>query len=224
MPAAKRTPKRHNKGVRQTNNQKYEITDIAHEQYPFLHRIRALRDIGPDVRAGDLGGFVESGRNLSFEAGDDAWIYDDAIACNDGYVDQGSVLRGQAVVCDSGYISRRAVLSGHSRVEDGAYVRGATLSAHARVSGYAVVRCSRETGHAPSLSGHCVVCGNVSGDVRLTGSAVIISGEELHNDTPDTLVMDGQSRSVIRDPSRDKLAPQAPEPQKAKSKKREMER
>ena len=25
-------------------NQKYEITDIAHEQYPFLHRIRALRD------------------------------------------------------------------------------------------------------------------------------------------------------------------------------------
>lgn len=29
-----------------TSNKKYEITDIAHETYPFLHRIRALRDIG----------------------------------------------------------------------------------------------------------------------------------------------------------------------------------
>ena len=40
-------------------NTKYEITDIAHEKYPFLHRIRALRDIGSEVKAGDLGGFVE---------------------------------------------------------------------------------------------------------------------------------------------------------------------
>lgn len=51
------------------NNEKYEITDIAHEKYPFLHRIRALRDIRPGVRAGDLGGFVESEHNLSFEPG-----------------------------------------------------------------------------------------------------------------------------------------------------------
>lgn len=42
------------------SNQKFEITDIAHEKYPFLHRIRALRDIGSEVKAGDLGGFVES--------------------------------------------------------------------------------------------------------------------------------------------------------------------
>ena len=40
-------------------NSKYEITNIPHEKYPFLHRIRALRDIGYDVKAGDLGGFVE---------------------------------------------------------------------------------------------------------------------------------------------------------------------
>lgn len=36
------------------DNKKYEITDIAHEKYPFLHRIRALRDIGPTVKSGDL--------------------------------------------------------------------------------------------------------------------------------------------------------------------------
>ena len=57
-----------------TMNTKYEITDIAHEKYPFLHRIRALRDIGSEVKTGDLGGFVEFESNLSFEPGDDAWM------------------------------------------------------------------------------------------------------------------------------------------------------
>ncbi len=80
-------------------NQKYEITSIAHERYPFLHRIRALRDIGKEVKAGDLGGFVEHEGNLSFEPGDDAWIFDDAIAAGEAFVDMGSVLRVRAVVC-----------------------------------------------------------------------------------------------------------------------------
>ena len=75
--------------MRTTSNQKYEITEISHEKYPFLHRIRALRDVSAEVRAGDLGGFVESESNLSFEPDDTAWIFDDAIACNDAYVDKG---------------------------------------------------------------------------------------------------------------------------------------
>ena len=66
--------------MRTISNQKYEITDIAHEEYPFLHRIRALRDICGEIRAGDIGGFVESESNLSAEPGDCAWIFDDAIA------------------------------------------------------------------------------------------------------------------------------------------------
>ena len=65
-------------------NQKYEITDIAHPRYPWLHRIRALRDIREDVHAGDLGGFVQSEDNLSIQ--DPSWIYGDAIACEVAYV------------------------------------------------------------------------------------------------------------------------------------------
>ena len=44
---------------------KYEITRIAHPKFPWMHRIRALRNVREDVRAGDLGGFVQSERNLS---------------------------------------------------------------------------------------------------------------------------------------------------------------
>lgn len=225
MPAMRQPERQHNrKGVRETSNQKYEITDIAHEKYPFLHRIRALRDIRPDIKAGDLGGFVESESNLSTELEDNAWIYDDAVVCNNGYADRGAVLRNEAIVCGDGYISHGAVVSGHSRVEDSAYVRGAVLNGHARASGCAVVRCSRESGHPPILSGHCAVYGNVSGDVRLTGSTVIISGEEIYNDTLDTLVISGQNRSVIRHPARDELAPQIPEPQQEKKQRKEVER
>lgn len=206
------------------NNEKYEITDIAHEKYPFLHRIRALRDIRPGVRAGDLGGFVESEHNLSFEPGDNAWIYDDVICCNDGYVDRGAILQDEAIVCDDGYISHNAVMKGHSRVEDGAYVRGAVLNDHARVSGCAIVRQSTETGHVPILSGHCSVYGNVSGGVRLIGGTVIISGEGIYNDTPDILVINGQSRSVNRDSSRDVLGSQKPTPQRAQKRTKGVER
>ena len=63
---------------------------------------------------------MESESNLSFEPDDTAWIFDDAIACNDAYVDKGAVLRGEAVVCDNAYISMGAVLSGHTRAEDNA--------------------------------------------------------------------------------------------------------
>ena len=105
-----------------TSNQKYEITEISHERYPFLHRIRALRDIGKKVKAGELGGFVESESNLSFETGDDAWIFGDAIACNDAYVDKGSALYGESIVCGNAYVSQGSALSGHARAEDDAYI------------------------------------------------------------------------------------------------------
>ena len=90
--------------MRTISNQKYEITDMAHEEYPFLHRIRALRDICGEIRAGDIGGFVESESNLSAEPGDCAWIFDDAIAAGDAYVDRDACLRGDAIACDRAYI------------------------------------------------------------------------------------------------------------------------
>lgn len=188
-------------------NQKYEITDIAHEEYPFLHRIRALRDIGSEVKAGDLGGFVESDGNLSAEPGDDAWIFDDAICAGEGYVDRGSTLREQAVVCGHAYVSKGSEMSGDSRAEDDAYVRGARLSRCARASGNSMILQSADTQVSPILTGSCAVYGKVVGDVMLAGAVVVISGEEIVNDSLDTLSVDERGRTIIRDPSRDELTP-----------------
>ena len=203
-----------------TSNQKYEITDIGHEKSPCLHRIRALRDVGAEVKAGDLGGFVENENNLSSEPGDNAWIYEDAIAAGDAYVDQNSNLRGKAVACDQAYISHNALLAGNSRAEDAAYICGGVLLDGARCSGGSMVLPSPDTHNVPVLSGECAVYGKVVGDVGVQGNAVILEGETIQNNSLDRLLLDERGRSILRDPSRDALAPSEPVRHKEKSKKR----
>ena len=212
------------KGGETIMNAKYEITGIAHEKYPFLHRIRALRDIGSEIKAGDLGGFVESEGNLSFEAEDDAWIFNDAIAAGEGHVDKGSVLRERAIVCCCAYASHGTEMSGDSRAEDDAYIRGARLSRCARVSGNGMVLQSPTTKAAPILTGSCSVYGKVIGDVTLTGTAVVISGEEILNESLDTLIIDDRGRTIIRAPSRDELAPCQPQEKQKKPKNKGRDR
>ena len=198
--------------MRTISNQKYEITDIAHEEYPFLHRIRALRDICGEIRAGDIGGFVESESNLSAEPGDCAWIFDDAIAAGDAYVDRDACLRGDAIACGSAYVSKGS---------------GASMTEKALASGNAQIIHDPHTMGTPILSGNFKVYGTVQGDIRITGSAVILPCEEVRNDTRDTFVLSGKSRSVIRGIGRETLKPLQKEvsPMKTKTlKKRGVER
>ena len=193
-------------------NDKYEITGIHHERYPFLRRIRALRDIGGEVKAGALGGFVEHEGNLSFEKGDDAWIFGDAIACGDAYVDMGSQLWNEAVACGKAYVSRGAMLTDRSRAEDDAYLRGAVLKEGARVSGTGMVLESPDDRLVPVLSGQCAVYGTVQGNVRLEGSTVVISGEEIRNNSADQLIIRDGVRSICRSAARDRLTPRGERP------------
>lgn len=205
------------------SNTKYEITDLAHEKYPFLHRIRALRDVGIEVRAGDLGGFVEGEFNLSQEQEDSSWLFDHAIAAGCACVDRDSSLRGEAIACGQAYITQRSALSGHARAEDSAYIRGAVLREYARVSGTAMVLNTPGTGQYPKLSGHCTVYGTVAGAVEVTGTTVILWEEKIRNTTRDTLVLDGTDRAVIRHPSAEELRPSRP-PSEAQKKARKKER
>lgn len=191
-----------------TSNKKYEITDIAHETYPFLHRIRALRDIGENVKAGDLGGFVEGEHNLETELSDSAWIFDDAIACDHAYVSCGSALYGQA------------------RAEDDAYLRGAVMCGNAYASGFAQIICGPDKFKPPILSGHCKVCGSVRGNVKVCGAGAVLPGEEILNDLKDiTVLISDSGRRILRGTVKDTLRPRKEHaPQKEKSKKRGMER
>ena len=92
-------------------NQKYEISEIAHPQYPWLHRIRALSDVRPDVPKGHLGGYVQCEENLSQKG--TCWIADDAVVCDNARV------YGSAWIGNKSHISGQAVISGDAHVGGG---------------------------------------------------------------------------------------------------------
>lgn len=186
-------------------NNKYEVTDIVHWQYPFLHRIRALRNIGDKVKAGDLGGFVESEQNLSFEPGDEAWLFDDAICCNEARVDKNSILKDNAKASDQAYITGSASLSCMAKAADRAYICGARLSFGCMALGKAMIAPSYKTGRAPMLGGDIVIYGVVSGDVRVAGKFVLMENETLQNTTLDTLNIVSGARTITLDESRGTL-------------------
>ena len=87
---------------------KYELTQESVEVgNRKLYRIRALKDFG-DVKAGDLGGFVESENNLSQEGS--AWVYDKAKVYGEAAV------YGEAKVYDEAQVYGRAKVYGRAQV------------------------------------------------------------------------------------------------------------
>ena len=107
-------------------NKKYElIGTICHVNSNCIHRIKALRDFN-DVKAGDLGGFIETENNLSHKG--NCWVSDSAIVYENARV------YGNALV--SGY----AAVYGHSRIYGNAQISNAAkVSEDARVYGNAWV-------------------------------------------------------------------------------------
>lgn len=106
---------------------KYELTDETRKfREHTLHRIRALRDFS-DVKAGDLGGWVESEYNLSQDG--NCWVYDDATVHGNAEVFNNAIVRDYAEVCD------------YAKVFDSAKLyNDAMVQGYARVYGYAEVR------------------------------------------------------------------------------------
>ena len=134
---------------------KYELTEetkIIGDK--TLFRIRALRSFG-DIKAGDLGGFIENERNLSHE--DNAWV------------------SGNAKVIDNARVSDNALVIDNARVSGEAWVDG-----NARVSGYAlVIDNARVSGYA-KVGGKAIVGGEawVSGEAQVSDDGLINSNND----------------------------------------------
>ena len=87
-------------------NKKYELTDETQEwNGRTLHRIRALADFG-DVKAGELGGWIEKEENLSHNG--NAWVYGDAQVYGDAWVYGDAQVYGDARVCGDAQVCGNA--------------------------------------------------------------------------------------------------------------------
>ena len=118
---------------------KYELVKTDTKQFfgKTLYRIRALVAIGSLVAPGDLGGYVESEKNLAQVSGN-AWVYGDAQVYGNAQV------YGDARVYGDAWVSGDAWVYGDAQVSGDAQVYGnARVSGNAQV--YGVARVSKRT-------------------------------------------------------------------------------
>lgn len=164
---------------------KFELTtDSIKGNGTILYRIKSLIDFG-DVKAGDLGGYVEKEENLSQYG--NAWVYDDAWVHGDAWVCDDTCVCDDALICDNArvygntLVSGSACVYGNAWVYDDAHVYGnAEVYDNAEVYGNARV-CSnadyiylkgfgshnRSTTIFRAKSGNiCVSCGCFSGTLQ----------------------------------------------------------
>ena len=140
---------------------KYKLTEeTKHIGFGTLYRICAIRDFG-DVKAGDMGGWIESEKNLSHEG--NAWVYDNARVSGDALVCGNARVFGDAEVCGNAEVRDNALVCGDAEVRDNALVCG-----NAKVCGDAKVR------------DNALVCGNakVHGNAEVCGDAQVCGAND----------------------------------------------
>lgn len=124
-------------------NTKYELTDETIRWYGRdLYRIRALRDMYNkegtlSVSKGDLGGFVQSEKNLSVS--DDSWIQLNAKVYGNAVVSGSARVTDDAEVYDNAYVTGGSSLYHNCKVSGDCTVKDTLMNMHARVHGKAEV-------------------------------------------------------------------------------------
>lgn len=163
---------------------KYELTEETKvgPNGAVLHRIRALRDFR-NVKAGELGGWVQSEINLSQEG--KAWVKQNARITDDARVSGDALVYGDAWVADSAKITERACVSGHAMIFGYAKMSGEAMAFdEARVFGNAQVL---EMAH---ISGEAVASNNaiIAGNARVYGNACLTKNALIETDTDYAIV------------------------------------
>ena len=162
-------------------DKKYELTDIKGEfNGRIVTRIRALKEFGLNAvnyyQAGDLGGWIESEDNLSHEGNcwvdDDsvvfgnAKVYEDAIISDNAIVGDNAKVHGKAVICDNSIINGNAEVYGSTLTKDNAMIGGdSKIHGDTVISGLAMILDNADINLSDGeISGGCV-----GGNAKLTG-------------------------------------------------------
>ena len=135
---------------------KFELTteSITNEAGKKLFRIKALIDFG-DVKAGELGGYVEKEGNVSQD--DNAWVSGDAEVFGNAKVS------GNALVFGDAKVSGRALVFGNARVSGDALI--SDNADYALVQGFGIkFRCT--TFYRGKNKKIMVNCGCFHGDLE----------------------------------------------------------
>lgn len=138
-----------------------------------LYRIEALKDFG-NVKAGELGGYVENQCNLS--QFDNCWIYDNAMVFGDARVIKDALVYDNAQVFESAQVFGEARVSGNAQVLENAQVFG-----YAQVFGKALVLGDAQVYESAKVSGSAQLYGyaQVFGNALVCGGACVRNFDEI---------------------------------------------
>ena len=143
-----------------------------------LHRIQAIRDIPQiGVYSGDLGGYIESERNLEHRGS--CWVFPDGLVYHNAIVRDGATVRDHAKAYDNAIIEGNAALYDKAEVFEKGYVGGgakvyheAIVHSRAKVFGEACI------GDFAQISG----MSQVYGRARIMGSSIVVGDIKIHGD------------------------------------------
>jgi len=100
-----------------TAEKKYEL--LTNDTVPLpngevMYRIRALKDVDGVVRAGELGGYIESEDNLAQEG--NCWVYENCYVLDDARVSGDAIVYGKVFISQRAQIGDDAALCGYIQV------------------------------------------------------------------------------------------------------------
>lgn len=170
---------------------KYEILYDNHILFEgkTLYQIKALRDIVPSnhsfpkIFKGDLGGYVETEKNLSQEG--NCWIYknskvfglatvqDDAIAWGHTYI------QDNAIVCNNAVI-KTSMIYDSSIIKDNAVINcGSAVRNNSSIGGSAKIEASSIFDNAKIFGKTAIIKSIVKDEATLTGDTISIINSQI---------------------------------------------
>ena len=155
------------------NSREITIGKGSHERKVIVHRIKALKDIGESVEAGDIGGFVENESNLDIY--DDSWVYDSAIVCSDAVIEDSEV-REYAFISDHVMITEKSKISGRAVISGNAHISNSVVDDDAHITDFVVVSKDSHVNEGADLRGNVRMVGSVA-----TGVCKLVENVVLHN-------------------------------------------
>jgi carbonic anhydrase/acetyltransferase-like protein (isoleucine patch superfamily) len=153
-------------------NKKYEMIP---DEETGLYRIKALRDIpwiteGRSVHTGDIGGFVETEKNLSHEGS--CWIFDNARAI--GY----SKIKDDARILHDAIVEGQSTVNGHSIIMNKAHIYHSSIVTNSRITGN-VQTTGLSTISSCNIHENVKIKNAYVRDAKIYGDTIISSGTKI---------------------------------------------
>ncbi|MBA4698470.1 MAG: hypothetical protein H2212_03470 [Ruminococcus sp.] len=159
------------------------------DAYQQVFRIQAIRDFG-DVKKGDLGGFVQSDRNLAHDG--TCWLYGDSLCIGNAVVYEDAKLYDTSKAIDYARIHENAVMLNESKVAQYGDVFGSArlkdevvVGGSAKIFGQAIldreatVAKKAQVFESAYVSDRATVCGKVYGNAEVLENALIYENTRL---------------------------------------------